>query len=100
MKFNGKSRQCLAIAAAFLAVATATPFAHAVGAREAHDLPIGAPPSVDPSVIVLAALVLIIGLWSWILHRKVDHQSRTISAHSESEARIEQHNVQLETRRS
>ena len=56
-------------------------------------------PYLDPIVIVLTVLVVIVGLWGWILRRKVDNQTRTITAHSESEARIERHSAQLETRR-
>lgn len=106
MNLVGKSRQCLTLASALLAIAIATPFVHAEGARKATSLTaISAPTSLGtpylvPMVIVLAALVLIVGLWSWILRRKVDHQSRTISAHSEAEARIERHNSQLESKRS
>ncbi|MGA8087498.1 MAG: GGDEF domain-containing protein [Terracidiphilus sp.] len=105
MKLTGKSRQCLARAAAFLAAVIATPLAHAAGARDATDLtPMSAPSwfsahNLGPIVIVLAVLVLIVGLWGWILRRKVDYQSRTISAHSESETRIERHNAQLESKR-
>jgi diguanylate cyclase (GGDEF)-like protein len=106
MMLSSKSRQCLALAATFLAVASETPFVHAAKAREANDITaIASPPwlsalSLGPIVIVLAVLVLIVGLWGWILRRKVDHQTRTITAHSESEARIERHNAQLETKRS
>src|SRR5580704_13791389 len=101
MKSIDKSRRCLALAFAHLAVAIATPFAHAADAR---NLAVGAPsgtkaPYLDPVVIVLTVLVLIVGLWGWILRRKVDNQTRTITAHSESEARIERHSAQLETKR-
>ena len=56
--------------------------------------------SLFPIVIVLAALVLIVGAWGWLLRRRVDIQNRTISAHSESDARIERHNAQLEAKRT
>ena len=105
MQSVGKFRQCLTLAPALLAIAAATPLAHAEDARKATDLTaIGASTSLGtylvPTVIVLTVLVLIVGLWSWILRRKVDNQRRTISAHSEAEARIERHNAHLESKRS
>lgn len=106
MRLSGKSRQCLALAAAFLAFATATPLVYAAEARKASDFStIGgvsllSAHSLFPIVIVLTALILIVGLWGWILRRKVNHQTRTITERSESEARIERHSAQLETKRS
>lgn len=104
MTFSGKSRQCLALAAALLACAITTPSVYAVDARKAT-AHVSAPSWLDssslfPIVIVLTALVLIVGMWGWILRRRVDRQNRTISAHSESEARIERHNALLETKRT
>jgi diguanylate cyclase (GGDEF)-like protein len=94
MESIDKSRRCLALAFALLAVAIATPIAHAAEAPSRTSAPY-----LDPIVMVLTVLVMIIGLWGWILRRKVDHQTRTITAHSESEARIERHSAQLEARR-
>jgi len=104
MTFSGKSRQGLALAAAFLACAITVPSVYAAEGRIATTN-VGAPSWINaysqfPIVIVLTALVLIVGLWGWVLRRRVDHQKRTISAHSESEARIERHNALLETKRS
>ena len=66
---------------------------------------IGAPPLVSVGnlvrvVVVLLAIVLIVGVWGWILRMKVQHQTVTITAHAENEARIERHNAQLEMKRS
>jgi diguanylate cyclase (GGDEF)-like protein len=49
---------------------------------------------------MLLAIVLIVGVWGWILRMKVRHQTATITAHSENEARAERHNAQLEMKRS
>lgn len=106
MMLSGKSRQCLALAAAFLAFANATPWVHAAEAMQASDhtalstLSWLGVHSLVLIVIVLAVLVLIVSLWSWLLRRKVDHQNRTITAKTESEARFERHNAQLENKRS
>jgi diguanylate cyclase (GGDEF)-like protein len=51
-------------------------------------------------VVMLLAIVLIVGVWGWILRMKVRHQTATITAHSENEARAERHNAQLEMKRS
>jgi diguanylate cyclase (GGDEF)-like protein len=104
MMLSGKSRQCLALAAAFLASAITVPSVYAAEARKAaisRDAPLLLSAySLFPIVIVLIALVVIVGLWGWILRRKVNYQTRTITERSESEARIERHNAQLETKRS
>lgn len=106
MELNGKSGHGLTRAAALVAAALAAPFAHAAEARKASDLTTVSSSSwltahnLVPIVIVLTALVFIAGLWGWILRKKIDKQTRTLTAHSESEARIERHNAQLETKRS
>jgi diguanylate cyclase (GGDEF)-like protein len=104
MMLSGKSRQSLALAAAFLASAITVPSVYAAEARKAAistDAPLLLSAySLFPIVIVLIALVVIVGLWGWILRRKVNYQTRTITERSESEARIERHNAQLETKRS
>lgn len=51
-------------------------------------------------VVVLLAIVLIVGVWGWILRMKVRHQTATITTHAENEARVERHNTQLEVKRS
>ncbi len=66
---------------------------------------IGAPPWLSVGnlvrvVVVLLAIVLIVGVWGWILRMKVQHQTVTITAHAENEARIERHTAQLEMKRS
>jgi len=66
---------------------------------------IGAPPLVSVGnlvrvVAVLLAIVLIVGVWGWILRMKVQHQTVTITKHAETEARIERHNTQLAMKRS
>jgi diguanylate cyclase (GGDEF)-like protein len=66
---------------------------------------IGAPPWLSVGnlvrvVVVLLAIVLIVGVWGWILRMKVQHQTVTITAHAENEARIERHSAQLEMKRS
>jgi diguanylate cyclase (GGDEF)-like protein len=104
MTFSGKTRRCVAFAAVSLAFAIAAPLVYAASAPKAA--PHAGSPSLlsayplSPIVVVLTALVVIVGLWGFILRKKVSHQTRTISAHSESEARLERHNAQLETRRS
>lgn len=105
MMLSGKSRQCLALAAAFLAFATTAPSVYASAetrrvAISAGTLSWPSAYSLFPIVIVLTALVLIVGLWGWILRTKVNRQTKAITAHSEAEARIERHNAQLETKRS
>ncbi len=49
---------------------------------------------------ILLVIVLIVGVWGWILRMKVQHQTETITAHAETEARVERHNTQLEMKRS
>ena len=49
---------------------------------------------------ILLVIVLIVGVWGWILRMKVQHQTETITAHAENEARVERHNTQLEMKRS
>jgi diguanylate cyclase (GGDEF)-like protein len=49
---------------------------------------------------VLLVIVLIVSVWGWILRMKVRHQTATITAHAETEARSERHNTQLEMKRS
>ncbi len=66
---------------------------------------IGAPSLVNVGNLVrvvgiLLMVVLIIGVWGWILRMKVQHQTATITAHAETEARVERHNTQLEMKRS
>ncbi len=106
MTLGGKSGHLAAIAFELLAIASAAPFAHAASSQQARDLSANSAASwlgiqsLIPIVIVLALLVLIVGLWSWILRKKIDNQTRTISAHSQSEARIERHSAQLEAKRS
>jgi len=51
-------------------------------------------------VAVLLLIVLIVGIWGWILRVKVRHQTATITAHADVEARLERHNTQLEMKRS
>jgi diguanylate cyclase (GGDEF)-like protein len=51
-------------------------------------------------VAVLLVIVLIVGIWGWILRVKVRHQTATITAHADVEARLERHNTQLEMKRS
>ena len=49
---------------------------------------------------ILLVIVLIVGVWGWILRMKVQHQTETLTAHAENEARVERHNTQLEMKRS
>src|ERR1019366_4897581 len=39
-------------------------------------------------VAVLLVIVLIVGVWGWILRMKVRHQTATITEHAEVEARL------------
>jgi diguanylate cyclase (GGDEF)-like protein len=102
MKLSGKSRHFLTLASALVTTGLAAPCAEAEDARKATNFPVAAVASLGlgPIVIALAVLVVIVALWAWILRRKVDHQSRAISARSESDARIERHSAQLEVKRS
>ena len=65
MMLSGKSRQCLALAAAFLASAITVPSVYAAEARKAaisRDAPLLLSAySLFPIVIVLIALVVIVG---------------------------------------
>jgi diguanylate cyclase (GGDEF)-like protein len=66
---------------------------------------IGSPPLVSIGnlvrvVAMLLAIVLVVGIWGWILRMKVQHQTITITKQAESEARIERHNTQLAMKRS
>ena len=51
-------------------------------------------------VVVLLAIVLIVGVWGWILRMKIRQQTATITNHAENEARVERRNTQLEMKRS
>lgn len=51
-------------------------------------------------VAVLLVIVLIVSIWGWILRVKIRHQTATLAAHAEVEARHERHNTQLEIKRS
>ena len=106
MKLAGQSGWCVARASVLLAITTAGRCAEAEGARNAADhTAIGAATPLAthallPIVIALAVLVVIAGFWGWILRRKIDNQSRTLTEKAESEARAERHNTQLEAKRS
>lgn len=49
---------------------------------------------------VLLIVVLLVGAWGWTLLAKVKRQTAAITANSETIARQERHNAQLETKRS
>ncbi len=106
MKLAGQSGWCIARASVLLAITAAGRCAEAEGARNAADhtaigaaLPLGTH-ALLPIAIALAVLVVIAAFWGWILRRKIDNQSRTITEKAESEARAERHNAQLEAKRS
>ena len=106
LAFTGKSRLCVSLAASLVAAMVATPLVCAAQVRRSDVVAsVGShlwltPNSQVPTMIVLTALVMIAAMWGWILRKKVVHQTKTINAHSESEARIERHNAQLEAKRS
>jgi diguanylate cyclase (GGDEF)-like protein len=49
---------------------------------------------------VLLIIVLLVAAWGWTLLAKLKRQTAAITAHSETIARQERHNAQLETKRS
>lgn len=49
---------------------------------------------------VLLIIVLLVGVWGWTLLAKVKRQTAAITANSETIAKQERHNAQLETKRS
>jgi diguanylate cyclase (GGDEF)-like protein len=106
MKLAGQSGWCVARASVLLAITAAGRCAEAEGARNAADhtaigaaTPLATHPLL-PIVIGLAVLVVIACVWGWILRRKIDNQSRTLTEKAEFEARAERHNMQLEAKRS
>jgi diguanylate cyclase (GGDEF)-like protein len=106
MKLAGQFGWCVARAAVLFAIAAAGRCAEAEGARNAADhtaigaaTPLATHPLL-PIVIGLAVLVVIACVWGWILRRKIDNQSRTLTEKAEFEARAERHNMQLEAKRS
>lgn len=106
MKLAGQSGWCVARASVLFAIAAAGRCAEAEGARNAADhtaigaaTPLATHPLL-PIVIGLAVLVVIACVWGWILRRKIDNQSRTLTEKAEFEARAERHNMQLEAKRS
>ena len=106
MKLAGQFGWCVARASVLFAIAAAGRCAEAEGARNAADhtaigaaTPLATHPLL-PIVIGLAVLVVIACVWGWILRRKIDNQSRTLTEKAEFEARAERHNMQLEAKRS
>jgi diguanylate cyclase (GGDEF)-like protein len=106
MKLAGQFGWCVARASVLFAIAAVGRCAEAEGARNAADhtaigaaTPLATHPLL-PIVIGLAVLVVIACVWGWILRRKIDNQSRTLTEKAEFEARAERHNMQLEAKRS
>lgn len=66
---------------------------------------IGAPSWLNVSNLIkvvgaLLVIVLIVSAWGWTMRAKIRRQTVAITLHAESEARLERHNTQLETKRS